>query len=466
MASLRALVLHAITGLGVAAAASTNPSDYAREHIIRKDVVVIGGGSSGTYGAIALKDLGKDILVIEKDAHMGGHASTWNDPVSGAPVDFGVQAYWNKTVALDFFKRFNIPVIQYHPPAGASQYLDFATGQALPNFTFTFSLDKYAKQLDRWPALSWGYNIPQPVPEELLMPFGDWLIKHNLQDEVWTMNIFLGGVANPADVLQTVTLNMLIWLGRAYTEVALGNDFTTEKPHHSNGELFARAQAELEAADSVLLSSTVIAADRTCRSASGGVCLAVKTPKGIRLVLAKKLLVSIPPVPWNMIPFGLDRNELALFNKFTYSGYYAGLVSNTGLQAGTNYWNAAVNKTYNLPHLPGSYMFSPTNVDGVLLYWYGSPTLLSQKEVEKAVAAEIGRLGGSTKPTFPAFSDHSPFKLSVGAEDIKKGFYTDLLGLQGKKNTWYTGAAFVSHNSVVLWNYTSILVPEIVKSLA
>lgn len=457
-------VLALAAGCVVSASKLTDPGCYADKDIITRDVAVIGGGSSGTYGAIALKDIGKSIILVEKEGVLGGHANTYFVPETGVPIDYGVQAYWNQSIALDFFARFDIPVIEYSS-GGEPAFFDFTSGEAVPDVAITGNLTQYAVQLYEHPELFTGFNLEYPVAEDLLMSFGDFIIKYGLEDEVWNMQPYLGGVANPADLLEQNVLNMMIWLGRAYVDVANGADVTTEKPDHSNGELFSKAKDELEGVDSVLLNSTVIEADRNCTSGPG-VCVAVSTSNGTKLILAKKLLITIPPVPWNMKPFGLDSHELGLFSTFNYSGYYAGLIKNTGLEDGVVYWNAGLNTTYNLPTMPGTYYFSPTNVDGISLYWYGSPTLLSRDELEASIIEEIRRLtSDGQEPEFIAFADHSPFKLVVDSDEISNGFYEDLLGLQGQKNTWYSGAAFVSHNSVALWNYTLNLMPDIVASL-
>ena len=53
-----------------------NPCSYAAEDVLVRDVVVIGGGASGTYGAIALKDMGRSVAVLEKKPYFGGHVNT------------------------------------------------------------------------------------------------------------------------------------------------------------------------------------------------------------------------------------------------------------------------------------------------------------------------------------------------------------------------------------------------------
>lgn len=49
-------------------AASIDESSFAAADIITKDVAIIGGGASGTYAAVRLReDLKKSIVVIERE---------------------------------------------------------------------------------------------------------------------------------------------------------------------------------------------------------------------------------------------------------------------------------------------------------------------------------------------------------------------------------------------------------------
>jgi NAD(P)-binding Rossmann-like domain len=430
------------------------PSSYAERDVLYRDVAVIGGGSTGTYGAIKLLDMGRSVAVVERAAVFGGHENTYIVPETGFPIDFGVQSYWNISVVRDFFARFDIPITNYTFVLPSTVYADMRTGVPLRGFSPPRNYSSYTTELNKYPALSYSWNLPDPIPRDLLIPFGEFITKYSLQNIAYSLYLYSAGIGN---ILTQVTVNFFKWLDYAYLDGVGGNNIWTAR--RNNGELYVRAVAEL--GQSALLSSTVIAAHRS--RYGKGVRLVVRTPTGNKLIVASQMLISIPPILENMGPFGLDRRETDLFDKFTYTAYYNGLVNNTGLANNTRYINAGANTTYNIPDLPAVYSISPTRAEGVYLYWYGSPTPMSQEEVDTATAATIRRLTNVTTQSmdFIAFSSHTPFKLVVSAEEISDRFYDRWNAMQGYRNTWYTGAAINSHGSGPLWNFTQELLPQI-----
>ena len=114
---------------------------FSSVDIIERDVAVIGGGVSGTYAAIRLKDLGSTVAVIEKDNELGGHVQTYITK-GGVPVDYGLRSFQNYSVVRDFFDRFEIPLTPNTRPGMGNRYANFASGQqveeetiAVPDFT-------------------------------------------------------------------------------------------------------------------------------------------------------------------------------------------------------------------------------------------------------------------------------------------------------------------------------------------
>lgn len=88
MTSLRLLLSFVYLGLPYLCQAGT----YSKSSVetIKKDVLVIGGGSSGTYGALALHDANKTVVVVEATGKLGGHADTFYSDTGGV-YNVGVQ---------------------------------------------------------------------------------------------------------------------------------------------------------------------------------------------------------------------------------------------------------------------------------------------------------------------------------------------------------------------------------------
>jgi hypothetical protein len=313
-----------------------------------------------------------------------------------------------------------------------------------------FDFTPLAGQLGKYINFEDGMYLPDPVPEDLLLPFRDFVTKFSLQDVAYTIALASEGDDYLLDELTLYVFqrfnNVLI------EELTAGNGFKTL----NNSELYFKAQAEL--GPNALVQSTVIAGNRT----SDGVELLVQTPTGNKLIIASAVLVSCPLVIENMAPFGLDNSESSLFTQFTATGYYTFLLGNTNLPPGFSYENVAPDGLYNIPALPTVLNIRTTLIDGIYYGWYGSHTPVSESEVKREVISTVQRLSNSSAvPTILEFASHSPFKQTVSADSIRDGFYTKLNGLQGHKNTWYTGNAVDESGTSNLWNFTEQLLPNI-----
>lgn len=450
-----------------ALAAATNisscfdPSNYATVDVLYCDIAVIGGGSSGTYAAINLRELGQRVIVVEKENVLGGHTNTYTDAATGLTVDYGVQAYLDSPVTRDWFAHFDVGLEAYAVSDSSYLPVDFTTGQVVTTFSGATDLGPWAEQLAKYPWLDYTSEVPRPIAEDLLLTFGDFVTKYNLSTSAYDIYLSAQGLSDP---LAHTTFDVLKMVDPAFLAELEGASLQTV--NQDNSELYVKALAEL--GSDALLSSTVAAA---LRPDSGNVSLVVNTPTGTRLVVASKLLVTIPPILENMSPFGLSTTESKIFSQFAYMGYYTILLNNTGLPTGYTWINANASvATYNIPELPALTQIFATRVPGLFFAWYRSPGDLTQEEVEADTIATIQTLQvaeGITATTVPdvvEFRSHTPYKLTVPAESLAGGFYSDLYALQGLRSTWYTGAAFISHNSGVLWNFTSALLPEIVAA--
>ena len=446
-----------------------NESEFASTDILNYDVCVIGGGSAGTYAAIRLRDLKKTVAVVEAKGRLGGHTETYTDPISKATIDIGVIEFHKLDIVRKYFGRFDIPLDlnSFEAPGVTTKFVDFQTGKAVNDYTppnATAALEIYAAQLAKYPYLyadqSLGH-IPQPVAADLLLSFGDFIEKYSLQDAVFLFSSYGQGLGN---ILKLPTLYALKLISPALLlDLQIGS-LTTKR--HDNSELYEKAQAELGA--DALLNSHVLAMDR---SNGDSAKVLIQTPTGRKLIRAKKIVSTIPPVLSNLQGFDLDNYETPLFSQFKYHSYYAGILRNSGIPDDLSLMNVGTDTQYNLPILPAAYDISPTSAPG--LHIFQSTTnddqRISDQQMEYDVVASIKRMRAAgtlpatneSAPQFAIFSSHTPFEVYVPASAIATGFYNRLFALQGRKNTYWTGAAFVTYDSSLIWQYTETLLAQI-----
>lgn len=294
-------------------AATINIASYLSSAILVRDVAVIGGGSSGTYAAVQLKRSGYSVAVVEKAGRLGGHVDTYQDPVSGQTFDYGVLALLNTSVVRDYFESFNEPLITYTgigtpaTPVFANLKTDGQLVTPPPSLPWTdpaavfASFLGYGAQVSQYPFLIGGYNLPDPVPEDLLLPFGEFLAKHNLEALANTAFAINQGIGN---LLSATTLYMLKYLPKTTIDafVGLAPPPVTSATFNIQA-LYNKAHTYLNTNNSnVLLSSTVLAIERS----GPRVLIALLTPSGPKLIIAKKLVMAIQPKLSTLQNLGLD----------------------------------------------------------------------------------------------------------------------------------------------------------------
>lgn len=476
---------------GAKAAASVQPSDSTSSgsvhtvtnegdgDVLYYDVAVIGGGSGGVYTAMGLLDLGKKVAVIEKTERLGGHAHTYTDPETGLPINYGVQVLHNNDLVKAYFARFDLNTT-VAPVQGTSVLMqliaDFNTGETLTDVvipsdpvTIQAAMATYASiALSYAPFLADGFNLPDDVPEDLLMPFGDFVVKYNISAALPTIFSINQGIGNMLDLptmytFQYLPVETLMYLQNGFIVPADGKMTT----------LYDAAAVEL--GDNVFLSSTVIAVDRT---ASSNVTIIVATPDGVKTIIASRLVIAIQPTVENLSAFlDLTVEETDLFSRFTHAGYWPMLVNHTGIpdNVQVNFYDP--DTPFNLPTMPSGYILRPTVVPGLKSFYYGSGQTPganpSKAEVLVEMTAGISRLattGGavvnaSSLPNVVALEDHGAFCLQVSAEEISSGFYKQINALQGKGNTFWTGATWIAHDSSQIWRFSKGLLPNITAGI-
>ncbi|SPO06218.1 uncharacterized protein DNG_08907 [Cephalotrichum gorgonifer] len=470
---LRAIALSSVVSLAMAKSACAET--------ITKNVVIIGGGASGAHAAVRLReDFDKSVIVIEKKSHLGGHVATYTD-TSGKTYEYGVQSYLEVGEAVDFFARFNITVgVPARIPL-TSVYADFSTGQNISDYVAPLAADRSAA-LRRFLAAAepyesmllpgyWDFPAPEDIPEDLLLPFGEFAQKYDLLAAMPQM-FQVPGPGVP-DWVDAPTLHVMQVFGAPMARALTGAAPTFTPTGEDNSELYRRITALL--GEDVLFSSTVTKAERN----GDGVKLTVTGADGKKTkIVGDRLLISFEPTPDAMAPFDLDEAESAVFEKFTHSKVFAGIVKHPSLPANISIVNtvptAAPDNYLSFPEAPilarFDYMGAPSDLFRVLIV--GDDTLDvdgAQKLVRDSLSAllEAGTIadGDIDDLVFAAFVDHGPMHLRAGLEDIKGGFIQEQYALQGHRSTWYTGAAWSVQFTTLLWAYNDVLLPKLLESL-
>lgn len=398
---------------------------------------------------------------------MKGPVTTYIDAKTGQSYDYGVQVFSNLSVVHGFFEHFDIPLVQLPPISGGdTRMTDFETGEPVsPSSLYmgnvTTALLGYAAQESRYSSIFEDWHLPHPVPEDLLLPFGDFLVKHNLEAFAYIAFLYDQGMAN---ILKQPTLYVMKYQDQVQMRDLLMGTFVVNAMQN-NQLLYDRALAEL--AGSVYLNSYPTKITRS----RDGIRVEVNTPDGTDYIKAQKLLMTIPPKA--SFPFlDLDDNEQSLFGLFNNSYYWNGVLKNTGLPSGTTFPNVNPNAALNLPAMPGLYTFLGAPVPGLHSIYYSSPNDLSTEDVASDILSTLARVRQGAgyadpeeDPEFVALHKWDSFEQTVSTDAVRGGFYDDLLNLQGRKNTWWTGAAWMNQATATLWRYTEEkILPNLVDS--
>ncbi|PYH46254.1 amine oxidase [Aspergillus saccharolyticus JOP 1030-1] len=440
---------------------ANDPSPSTNETVIRRGFCIIGGGAAGTYAAIRLRELGQDVVVVEKTDRLGGQVQTYFDPDTGVAIDYGVRNFDDSPETRSFFEHLNISVDLNTRFEGLKTLrYDFRTGVSVPPYPGSprAAIERYTAELQRYSYLSQGWNLSDQVAEPLLQPFRDFVRDHDLGAALETMTMLSQGIHYLLDYvtvypLKVVSLNRLNGLQHGY----LG-------PSSRNvSEVYHAAQQEL--GEDVLINSTVIHARRSDDKVHR---LTVESDNGERFIIeADATIVAMPPKTDDLEALDLDSLESFFVRQFQYGYVYTGVIRDSNLPHKTQILNRGLDTPYGLPKYPCTSSIVSSAVPGIHLVTYGSAEEMSEDDVREAMVDDIFRLqdGGlnARKPTFLAFATHSPFDMYVSRQAIEAGFYQDVSDSQGHRNTYWIGAAWESPDSSAIWRSIDRLLPAIIS---
>ncbi|KAK4243123.1 beta-cyclopiazonate dehydrogenase [Corynascus novoguineensis] len=462
---------------GILAAAVA--SKACASQVIQRDVAIIGGGASGAYAAIRLKeDFDQSVVVIEKAGRMGGHVSTYDDPKTGSSFNFGVQSFNDYGPAKAFFERMGVPVGSAPRVALTSQYADFTTGAAV-DFTPPTNDDRVAA-LGRFLNATadyeqytlpgyWNFPTPDKIPADLLLPFGEFVEKYQLHAAV--NQVFQITGMGTGDMMNALTIYVLGAFGQPMIRAFLGQGATFTPSSGRNIALYEAVQSRL--GNDVLLNTVVTKSQRK----STGHTIWTKSASGKETVIeARRLLIAIEPTPENLAPLDVDKVERSTLSKFHYSHIHAGIVSHPSLPVNVSLVNTpAAASPANYVALPKpnfnvrfDYMGGGSDLWRVLAVGDEKFTRDNAQALIRDNFATLMKAGTVAPKTanpakeleFRAWADHGAMHMGVSASELKAGFIQDLYALQGRRGTWWTGGAFSVQFQAILWAFDDVLLPK------
>ncbi|KAF2799326.1 FAD/NAD(P)-binding domain-containing protein [Melanomma pulvis-pyrius CBS 109.77] len=464
--------------------AKIDERNFPVDHIITKDVAIIGGGASGTYAAVRLReDFDTSIILIEKKPRLGGHVDTYVLPNNQTTIEYGVQSYIRYKGATDFFTRLGVDILPSNQRRLTSVNVDIETGKALTGYTpptpnaTTEALQRWLTLLEKYEAFMepgyWNFPAPNSIPSDLLVPFGEFAKTHSLEDAapriMVVSNVGLGGLK---DVL---TLYVMQAFGAPITRGMLAPaPDGLFVPDGSNSLLYQHAYTLLK--KDVLLSSYVSEAERT----NTEVRLVVQAPDGEYLIKAKRLLFTPPPsLKPSLQSFAVDKKEKEVFREWVPTWSFVGIMNIPCIPE--NYSIAYISSAA-VPsdHLairdyPYTLRLDSTGPSGLGLFrvLFGTNFTITTEEAKQIISEDVQKLvavgtvnyTGDCTLDFRAFADHNSVLWPLTSEQLRQGFVQKLNALQGHRSTWYTGSSWCGHYSSNVWAFTDTVLPKLLKGL-
>ena len=253
---------------------------YAKEDIITRDIIIVGGRASGTHATITLDNIGKSVVLVDRVGRLGGHINTYTKSNTSKTID---SAFLYNTIATNLFDRLNIPIIIYNYTSRFPAY--FTSKTYLSNYPPQGSFGTaYITQLGKYPYLNNGFHLPNSFLKDLQIIWGEYIKKYKL------VSMELEDLGEPLDILALYVFNGI----NSYLALEIDRAAVMTAAHDQSA-LYQRTLAE--SGIKVLLNSTIVAGERHINS---GVKLLVSTPTGPKVLIISQIVLSIPPIFSNM----------------------------------------------------------------------------------------------------------------------------------------------------------------------
>lgn len=418
-------------------------------------------------------EAGKSFAILEKQDELGGYVATYTDPSTNKTMDYGVVVFKNTTTSYNYLTNqlgASMGEFKGFYEGGKTKYLDYTNGNEVsgpvPGANVTEAEQIYLKQMQTYGNLfaGPGFDMPDPIPEDLLLPFGEWVKKYHAEAMAYNVYYLHAGI-----VLDMTTLNVMKYHSQ--------NEYTTGSlyiQNRGNQALYNLAYSKLGGGENVFLESNIQSLTRS----ENGVEAIVQRPCGTQTFRAKKVIIAIRPRNSDLKQFlDLRPNEERIFSEFSHIHSYTCILNGTGLPIDTGYQLVDLTRTGGIPMVPEAIGISQSGFRDreARAFWWTTPDEISAEKATSNLlrtAYFVQGLQGAQspegeRPTINGLVHNSPYFMHPSREAIARGFYKDLYGLQGQLNTFWTGAAWESESSPTIWAFNEkIMIPQILQSLA
>jgi hypothetical protein len=437
------------------------------QDVLECDVCILGAGAAGCYAAIRLRDRGISSIVLEKSARVGGHTETYREPGKGNHFDIGVRIYPDIPIVRQYCARLGVKLVKADIKASVRTiYVDVKSGKPVPSRDPHPLLTWFALwRLERIVKRKFGYlekpgfQLPEAVPEDLLLPLWDFLSKHRIGRSYIPFMRMLQGFGAPRALPALYALkNLSATVMRcarflSFVTVDQGCETLYDKISGALGNTL-RCNVQIQ---SIRRSGALIEVTAT----QGGRSLAIR---------CRKLFVTYPPLLSRMDAIDLDQQEKSVFSKLKHYYYWTVVATISGLPTGADIVPIKGDNPLAEYVLPGIYMVLHTPIPDRYNILYGSEYPLTQEEVLDDIGGFIRQVsknidGNDVKlEAVQLFKDHAPYGTRVTPDDVRKGFYRSLSALQGHNNTYYLGAAVDTNASHSVWLHAEEILSTVFDS--
>jgi len=476
------------------------------------DVCVLGAGASGMATAVFAKDNGRSVIVLENTDHIGGHCNTVR--IKGHPnewLDIGVELFPNTTAAneaglgpwnistVEIVDRFVGPdgTLPQQDRQGFTCLVDTdiesliqpclpTTSNASIPYQVAEAFETFYGIMARYPWIDLA-RFPDPIPEELLQPFSQFIIDNELEPlnlEYFIPYLTAGGLG---DFQNLTTLFALLNLSPTINFIFKGPG--TGFVINGGCERIYQGMTDYLGRDHVITRADVESVWRLPHPVDGGSNFIIGTkqqqqqtdqetcdarwPQECVQRLQRTpffyqcgaVVVAYPPTLKSLKPFQLSSQEQQLFAQVSTRDYFTGTLTATGdIQQYNNVdvLNVNLETTFRTPILPSITQVTSTlpQHDPMVLK-ASSQTHIPLENMRGIVESQFQQfprsfLSNSTVDIFIKHVYQPHFSVQALADDA----YGRLADLQGKQNTFYITALNTYSTTYHVWNDAYLLVQK------